>query len=333
MIQIGLMIGWVLFNGDLYANSNFNGGAAAVVCRDLANQILDARLLDLYEATEIHHQKLLVSQGSFEQDYLEAAKNHFHLQSDSDWDNSDEADVKAEIENFNKSVKYTVVGEHLKWQDDKTVSAPLPTGCQYEQLATFNSETEILVDSEIWSSLSSQNQAALLTHQLEYQNDLSFAEDPSADTRITVGLTYSSGRTPMYDGLPSEHLSCFSNSILSGFSAFFSYPIIDANGLKTGTVLQFQKLSERELIVKTAARLDGIHWDLFIKDPVTGYDVSYPEVQEKGIDQKVRVPLESDQLVNSELEIDYFYHQPVQLTWFQNGEAVSTEKVEFCVKD
>ena len=332
LVSMLLAFAW---SASVFANGvGSTGGGASVVCRDSQNKIISAELLDLYEARVRDSRDLLATTYSIEGDYLLATQNTFRLQGSLLALEANQ--VSATLQRFFVSTEFTLPGVRLRWLGDlgPTVPALNQQGCALEQLAIFDDTTQkISIDSEIWTALNTLNQAALVTHELEYAYERKLEERTSETTRAIVGLIYSAhGVVPVLEGLPAARIHCITTlenrgenqgedrgegqSTQKGVSGFYVYPSLAENGHPSGLTLQFTQLMGRPLLTRTTLHLENLsHWD------------THPE---KGADLTIKAPLDGMQSKGWELEVRYRYDSPVRLTLFQRGKQVQEAVVQSC---
>jgi len=252
---LSLAAGLLLASGsNAYAGAGGSGGGKSVVCRATDGRILRATLLDLYEATSAGI-ALKPSQGDFYRDYADFLKEYERLIDRTNPVAPSSADARDTLSNLH----FTADGKHLPSLNDTGPLAPLPPDCRYEQLAIFhdpvggidqpvpNDETSqmtIEVDSEIWSHLDSQNQAALLAHEQVWVGFRWAGDLTSESARKAVRLIFSAEKAhDLKQGLPDDARSCTTqeHSPLK-VSAFYLYP--DPRNPKR-TMIQFMQIAGR----------------------------------------------------------------------------------------
>ncbi len=193
-----------------------SGGGKAVVCRNPKTlQVESAKLLDLYEATHKFGLQLRPPQSSMENELFEFLTNYNRSTQDhpapvTDYD-VDHITQTVPVFQFKK-------GELADVADvGSTVS--LPTGCQLEQLAVYNDDTnKLFVDEEIWDSLDSMNRAALIAHELIYrQQRVEGGQKTSELARRLVGLLFSTTPTPSRQDLNLDNYpTCSASDVTLG---------------------------------------------------------------------------------------------------------------------
>jgi hypothetical protein len=322
------------------------GGATSMVCRDLDGKIQRAELLDLYEAKEKFHLKLMDSVGSLEGDYVQAVKNTYRLQGAEDLFPID-AEVRKNLDRFLRKLEFSSI--RLPFLGDVGESPALPQGCGLEQLAIFydigstndGSVTDtdrIEVSQEIWDALSSQSQAALVTHELTYKWERSLAEKTSESTRSFVAHIYSSDAIPVRAGLPSGTRQYVTlewlrfedgsfGSVPSKNSYFWVFPSLV--GKDHGVTLQFEGLMGRPIASKATIGIPGIRWSLR-----PAYDRDSQSitclVDEPSQDIDIKMPLSGSQHPDWAVEVRYQTGHKVKLGLYQKGVLLEEAFVDFC---
>lgn len=172
LLPLSLFLTTLAFAG----NEKGNGGVS-VVCRDTNEKIESAQILDIFEGevrygkkydnitdpeTKIQLAQMYLTKYP---EFLEAFRNEL-------------AKVRAII-------MYVPVGIILKPTDD---AFPIieKKGCQYEQLANYTEEDDLLVSQEIYNELKNVDKAALMIHEVLYSL---FREYGAKDSRQARKLT------------------------------------------------------------------------------------------------------------------------------------------------
>lgn len=245
------------------AGSASSGGGHALVCRESSGKILRAELLDLYEVGALHHKGLVPSSGQLEQDYLDAVQRTYTLQGSPG--SFDKQRALESLRGFFKLVQFTQSGEKLPFVDDVGKTAELPAGCQLEQLAIFGGEAGGpavqwgKIDSEIWSALNAQNQAALVEHEGFYAMTRVLGDKTSEATRAQVSVLFSDKIAPTLEGIPANAKSCTSYFVGSSYGqwSFYMFPTATPSGAKALT-FQFKKIRGFSMLAKTTAVFSGL---------------------------------------------------------------------------
>lgn len=141
------------------AGDKGNGGYS-VVCRNDDGTIATAELLDIYEGRLIHNLKYannslnlaaLLSQTQFKVRTERAFSDKFIR----------------EIRNINSNLVFIPEGNELELTEDALPSIK-KKNCQFEQLANYTENGEIIVSQEIYDQLDTLNKAALVVHEAVY---------------------------------------------------------------------------------------------------------------------------------------------------------------------
>lgn len=154
-----IILAYLLFiHPTVYAGEKGNGGYS-VVCRNESGQIVSAELLDLYEGRIIYKKSYLPSENSIDE-IIQISLRKID-------DNTFLNFIKNELSKFEKNKIFIPSGNELEPTDDA-----LPTirkkGCNFEQLANYQSSGEILISEEIYNHLDNKNKAALTLHEVIY---------------------------------------------------------------------------------------------------------------------------------------------------------------------
>lgn len=152
-----------------YAGIRTSGGALAVVCRDVNQNIRSAELLDIYEARQ-EGKILRPSTNSAVGDWIQYLRVLKKLTGHPVMDQNQESLEKTVIESAMKEIVMTPPGQWLqRLFDEGPLDMNLPPNCYHEQLALFYDEAPVLtVSSDIWSHLDATNRAAMWAHESIY---------------------------------------------------------------------------------------------------------------------------------------------------------------------
>lgn len=189
-----------------------NGGVAIVCREDKTNKIIQASLLDIFEAENLGH---TIDRSSLPLDQ-QINEKLSKLQSSSGL----EYELRRQIGILQNEVRFILnpkVGMPLT---NDTLPRLRQKGCEYEQLATYfedenanlESKGTLQIDKEIYDSLNPTDQAALWFHESLYKLDrrLNNSQD-SRRARDLTGLFFS------VDG--TEKLVTIMNNLFSRFIA------------------------------------------------------------------------------------------------------------------
>lgn len=153
-----------------------NGGVS-VVCRDAQKKIISAEVLDLYEGSVCYGKKynnVLDAETKIELAQLKLAKNPHLL-----------ARFQDELANVRTIMHFIPKGNSLTPTNDAFPKI-IKDGCNFEQLANYTNDGELLISQEIYDELDEVNKAALFVHETIYAN---FREDGDEDSQRARKLT------------------------------------------------------------------------------------------------------------------------------------------------
>ena len=165
-----------LMSASSFASGVGNGGVS-VVCRDANERILSAELLDIYEGKVRYGKKYnnnLDSDTKVELAQLKLIKHPDFLSA-----------FQEEFARVRAILMYVPVGNILTPTNDAFPTI-LKTGCNFEQLANYTDDGDLLVSQEIYNHLSEVNKAALLVHETVYAI---FRGNGATDSRQARKLT------------------------------------------------------------------------------------------------------------------------------------------------
>jgi hypothetical protein len=199
------------------------GGGKGVVCRDPSGAITSAQTLDLYEGRVLYGLNIPVFNKVTMQTQLAHALSIIPKS------------VRPLIEGYANSVQQNmrlVHGIDLQPIDDALVVA-LPQGCMAEQLANYFSDTNVVVNGDIWDRMSESDRAALILHEAVYKAARLYGATDSQRSRHVVASLFDPGTawTEPQIPLPQNGLKCFAKG-----TYFVAYPQGDS------WVMQFQVL-------------------------------------------------------------------------------------------
>lgn len=322
MSSVGLifLLSFVIGSQSANAGGMSTGGGSAVVCRNSQNQIQSAVLLDLYEAQNRFSLALANSSGSFQQDYLQAAR---YVDQQLGLNSSEQmirATSNAEIYQFDRLTRFTQPGERLPLLADLGEILTPPVGCKLEQLAIFyDNEKYIHIDQEIYQALDSLNKAALISHELDYSGSRIVGETTSEVTRNFVAHRYSVTPRPLPQaGVPANATLCSANQM-----SFYLYK----NQKEKSLNLQFDILMNRRLLTKSFVQIKGIKW----KTKQMSVPESLVIVEEPEVNLDVQLPLQSMQRMNLEVRIRYKTGFPIMITLYQHGKQIQQTLLRSCL--
>ena len=229
------------------------GGGNAVVCLRADKSIMSAELLDLYEARTLHNWTIRNSTGT---PAARAALAVDQLSKDNF------LTKQIDILSLTKTVRFLPLGSGLVPILDSDNIETMQPNCSLVQLARYENNGDIYVNSDIWSHLNDTNRAALYAHEAVYAELRIFGEINSRRTRLAVGAAFS-GKDfkSVIDGVPFsagiETCIAKSKSADVPFAGFISYP--DMSG---GVSLQFITMDGMPMFSKSTIHLKDAKWPL-----------------------------------------------------------------------
>lgn len=165
-----------LMSASSFASGVGNGGVS-VVCRDANERILSAELLDIYEG-KVRFGKTYDNQldvdTKVELAQLKLIQHPDFL-----------AAFQEELLKVKAMMVYIPVGNGLTPTND-AFPVVFKKGCDFEQLANYTEEGDLLVSQEIYNELETVDRAALLVHETVYAL---FRKDGAEDSRQARRLT------------------------------------------------------------------------------------------------------------------------------------------------
>ena len=140
-------------------SSGVGNGGVSVVCRDANERILSAELLDIFEGKVRYGKNYndnLDSDTKVELAQLKLINHPDFLSA-----------FQEELARVRAILMYVPVGNILTPTNDAFPTI-LKKGCNFEQLANYTDDGDLLVSQEIYNHLSEVNKASLLVHQTVY---------------------------------------------------------------------------------------------------------------------------------------------------------------------
>ncbi|MBP9708464.1 MAG: hypothetical protein KBD78_12540 [Oligoflexales bacterium] len=182
------------------------GGGDAVVCRNFFGGIKNAEMLDVWEGK--NHYKLSISESKV--DYKLQIDNAIaKLPS-----NVDRALLKYFASDALQNMEFISKNTKLAKIDD-SYEVVVPKKCKIEQVAVFQGDRKLLVDSEIWKKFSQTSRAALILHEANYFYNRTMGAKDSRQSRYDVGLMLSNFSSWVDPGKsktgPAQFTVCFSD--------------------------------------------------------------------------------------------------------------------------
>lgn len=198
-LKFSLVLGTLLGTSPAIADGEVlgvgsTGGGFAIVCRDSHGGVSSATLLDIYEATFVHGQTLIKSSGDLVKDYTTALQAYLTLAK------KDEALRQEAVADFLKTFIDRIIfispPDELPPIQDLGGEVNIPHACGLEQVALYMDDTsQLYVSQEIWDHMDTLNKAALLHHEILYEQMRKDGERNSKRVRKIVGQIFSK-KTP-----------------------------------------------------------------------------------------------------------------------------------------
>lgn len=182
------------------ASGEKGNGGYSVVCRDSEGTILSAEILDIYEGKVLYKRKY--PDSSYSVDTLLTVAKHKMKEH-----TSFAAKLEKEIQLVNSNVIFIPEGNILVPTGD-ALPVIKRIGCQFEQLANYTDEGELLVSQEIYDHLDNVNKAALILHEAIYSlRRKSRGDETSQNTRrLTAQILATNGDQTIIDRLAHESM-------------------------------------------------------------------------------------------------------------------------------
>lgn len=193
-IVIGLSM---LTSFTSWAGGDVGNGGVSVVCRDSLGEITSAELLDIFEGREIYGRKYINENigvdTKLEISQLKLSRHPTYLTKFQD----ELAKVQANLIFIREGIELNPTNDALP-----TISK---NGCNYEQVANYTDEGEVLVSREIYNAFDVNNKAALFIHEAVYALRRKVGDKTSQKSRrLTAHLVANNGDQKIIDQLVSE---------------------------------------------------------------------------------------------------------------------------------
>ena len=220
------------------------GGGKSVVCRnDKTKAIKSAQVLDLYEA---QYQWQLKIYRTNEPVDLQVRRAIAKLKVSGIFDFA-----TLSTKEVTESLRFLNKGDRLQEIDD-ALAAVIPA-CPVEQLANYFNRQTVLVNSDIWKSMTNTDRAALIVHEAIYRFDRVNGAKDSRRARRIVGELFSDRNifteSPI-PKLPSTYGYCTTIGVQKRGKPYTSFYYTPSKG---GYALYFEVINgERKLTPTTA---------------------------------------------------------------------------------
>lgn len=163
-------------------------GGVSIVCRNQVGQIASVELLDTFEGNNQYNLKIGGSELPIE-DQIEAAQNRLVSRPEI------LENFQVELAHVQAHIQFLKEGVGLNPTDD---AFPLinKKGCKYEQLAVYTDAGQVLVDAELYGSLSKTDQAALYVHETIYKMARARGAKSSVESRKLTAYLFTRPNQP-----------------------------------------------------------------------------------------------------------------------------------------
>jgi hypothetical protein len=116
--------------------------------------------------------------------------------------------------------------------DSKHIILP-EEGCEFEQVANYTKNNQILINQEIWDLLDNTNKAGLIVHEALYKILRTYGATDSVRVRFAVAMAFAQINTKeLFADVPQDALSC--HSVKDSNGSFYPgtsfYAFNDTNG-------------------------------------------------------------------------------------------------------
>lgn len=242
------------------------GGGKGIVCRNADNSIKSVETLDLWEAREIHDEKLAPTTGNLGKDVEAAlrnlAKSYPIYFQDLTLDQDPEQIYKLLQNLADKFLKpddsvLRLRGKRLTDTAD-AMELVQPENCSPEQIVDYQPDgAQVLVNQDLFEKLNETNQAALIAHEAYYSFLRTVAgESNSIRVRRAVGYAFSGHQfewqvTPNWVYAPGALFCDAVNDDSSSLNGIFGTGIIIA---KDYSQVHFTSIQGTELIGHTSVQ-------------------------------------------------------------------------------
>jgi hypothetical protein len=234
-----------------------NGGVS-VVCRDSKNKITTAEVLDIYEGAVRYGRKYdnaLDVETKIELAQLKLVKNPSFL-----------TEFQTELAKVRSIMVFIPKGNSLTPTNDAFPKIK-KDGCDFEQLANYTDENELLVSQEFHDELDEVNQAALLVHEAIYtifrnQGD----KDSQRSRKLTAQLLAKNANQKVIDEMIGSDSSI--DKKVCGLKGDVDERIKNCNSRKNGLAL-VSRTKEGKEVHKDL--LTGLIWSDRLQNVMTHY--------------------------------------------------------------
>ncbi len=241
------------------------GGGRSVVCRNKKGKIKSAELFDFYEGRVQHKVKPVISKDSFESQ-VETMIQRIGKGREPQF--TENLRLYANfIIGLIKSNQMLPDGTGLIPVEDSKHEILPPKNCEYEQLANYTSQNQVLINREIWKKLNNTNKAGLVVHEALYKVFRFYGATNSKRVRKVVAFTFSGIETypPVFQTFSEKPLKCHTllNENGSPFpgTSFYAYNTPDGD-----LHFQFDYIDGGLMLSKTIIGIDKIPIEKLLGD-------------------------------------------------------------------
>lgn len=148
-----------------FSNAKVVGnGGSVVLCKNSDNKVIKSELFDLYEGRVLNGN----TYKEISDPFLHQAQNKIdQLTKSLDQNPKAEGSIQEKFDFVNKNLIFLPTGVGLKPINDIDEFI-LPKNCELTQTINFRIDYKIYVDSDVWSTLTETQKAALLVHETIY---------------------------------------------------------------------------------------------------------------------------------------------------------------------
>ena len=302
------------------------GGGFVIDCPATAFEAASAQLLDLYEGPGLGL-TMATASGDLERDYFDGVNRTYTYQGAPDLAEQRRSEISQNLRNFFRSAKMVENSAELPTVSDLGQLPWIPSQCHLRQVAFFDDAADtIIILKPLFDRLSSVDQAALVSHELEYRDLRNLKDTTSELTRLHVAHVYAvRGVVPLRDGLSTSVSRSYGTdpvtkgqSSSEGLSELFITPMV---GVQDISRFQFTFLLGRPQLAKTWADIprlpknlkmgltsDGEDFVCLVQDPVT---------------QSFDTKIQGTNSVGLTLRVSYSQGSPILLTLFNRDVVLS----------
>lgn len=325
------------FSAYSWAGPSTGGGGFVINCPP--NPIEpngSAELLDLYEGRQLLGFSMAASSEDLAEDYLQSVKRTYALQGHPTLGQEKREEILENLVLFFRYSKFVNSPSELPQANDLGAPPKIPSGCRIEQVAYFDDQSDVIyILKPLFDKMRPLDQAALVSHELNFRHMRELKDDSSQISRRTVAHSFSSrGPVDIKEGLSSESKSYTASDI--DYSKTSSTNIVSRFYLERLIVpgghiqrVQFIYLHGMSMLAKTYIDLPGKEWNVKFGRSVSNINHWGCIVQTPDQDQKVTVPIKGS-MINQLLSIQFIYKtgEPITFVLMKDGRVLSEVRVD-----